>query len=163
MSSFLEKLNKRGVANTGSDRTASLPQASGGSAPGEGALQLDADVQQSLTEIVICAPLAGVDAADLRVTIEGENDIVVIQGERKKPGILTAKGEGSMKAGESAMFLQRECQWGQFFRKVFLPAEIEPSRAQVTLSKGLLTIVLPLKVEVPGAGNGIALQVAEVP
>jgi HSP20 family molecular chaperone IbpA len=160
MTSFLEKLNKRGLQSAKNAEANAAAQAGSSAQQGsDSAVQADVDVQQSLVDIIICSRLPGVDAADLRVSVEGENDIIVIQGECKKPDVLVAKGEGSMKAGETAMYIQKECKWGTFYRKVVLPVEIDPSQAEATMAKGVLILRLPLKTAKPKEENRIMLKV----
>ncbi|MDP3962924.1 MAG: Hsp20 family protein [bacterium] len=159
MSSFIEKLKKRGV-NAGGGGQEGAGAAAGASSPQDaGAIAVDVDIQQSMVDVVIIAPLSGVDLADVQITVEGEGDVVIVQGERKKPDILTAKGD-SMKAGETTMFISHENAWGPFYRRIVLPVEIEPSLARATLGRGLLTLTLPLK-KAAHKGTGTPVSVTE--
>jgi len=155
----MEKLNKRGI---GARKEGAAAATSGGSAAPDGdLLQLDADVQQSLNDIVIVVPLPGVELSELQIFVEGVGDVVVIQGERKRPDVLTAKSEGAMKTGETSTFLQRECKWGQFYRKIVLPVEIDIARTRASLGKGVLILTLPFKKAAAAGSSGTPVQVVE--
>ncbi len=101
-----------------------------------GFMQLDVDIYQSSGEIVIIAPVAGVEIADLDISIEKENDVVTIQGRRDMPLIdgIDDKGE----------YLRTECQWGAFYRQIILPQEVDVENIQAKLLKGILVLRLPL-------------------
>jgi len=158
MSSFIEKLKKRGL-HTGNGGQEAAGSKTPASAQDAGAISIDVDIQQSLADIVIIALLPGVELTDVQITVEGEGDVVILQGEVKKPEILTAKGD-SMKAGETTMFIAHENAWGPFYRRIVLPVEIEPSLARATLGKGMLMLTLPLK-KAARKGSGTPVNITE--
>jgi HSP20 family protein len=92
--------------------------------------QLAVDVYETAEDIVVKAPVAGVDEGDIDITVRP--DMVTISGERKEEREV---------ANES--YLARECFWGTFSRTVSLPTEGEADKAKATFNKGILTIRLP--------------------
>lgn len=102
-----------------------------------GFLQLDVDIYQNPNEIIIVAPIPGVEMKDLDITIENENDVITIQGKRESP--LDIKTET-----EESKYLRRECQWGQFYRQIILPQEVNVGEVKAVFHKGILYLTLPL-------------------
>ena len=96
----------------------------------EGEGQLAIDVYQTPDEIIIEAPIAGVNTDDLDVDIT--NDSVTVRGRREK----------TMRVKEEDYFYQ-ECYWGKFSRSVILPQEVDAEKAEATLKNGVLTVRLP--------------------
>lgn len=92
--------------------------------------QLAVDVYQTAGEIVVKAPVAGVAAEDINISVKP--DSVTISGERKEEKEVSAEG-----------YLARECFWGTFSRIVSLPTEGEPERAKATFKNGILTVRIP--------------------
>lgn len=95
--------------------------------------ELAIDVYQENGEIVIEAPVAGIRIEDLEVVIE--NDTIEIKGKREKTNQV-----------KSENYLLKECYWGSFSRKAILPVEVDESKAEATIKKGVLTIRVP-KIE----------------
>ena len=160
MSSFLQKLRGKGVVET-EEQTGSAAQDDGPA----GVVQLPVDVYQSDNEIIIYAQIPGTDVNKLDVSIEGENDVITVQGEQIRPENLVtmapeiAEEEGqqhndgenvqihigsSQPAGQGE-FSFEECVWGQFFRQIILPQEVDPGRASAKVKDGVLVLHLPLK------------------
>ena len=92
--------------------------------------QLTVDIYQTPTEIVITAPIAGVDIDDLDISLSG--DMISIKGERKMEPKTS-----------DADYLYQECFWGKFSRTIILPCEVQPDKVKASLKKGILTVVLP--------------------
>lgn len=92
--------------------------------------QLTVDVYETHKAIVIKSVVAGVSTSDLKITITPE--YVSISGERRHEETVD----------KDAYFYQ-ECFWGSFSRSISLPTEIDPEDAKASISKGVLTIVLP--------------------
>lgn len=90
--------------------------------------ELAIDMYETDSELVIQSAIAGVKPEELNIELEG--DILIIEGERKKP----TKEEGK--------YLIQECYWGKFSRKVVLPTEINPEKVEAEFKNGLLTIRL---------------------
>ncbi len=92
--------------------------------------QLTVDIYQTPSEIVIIAPIAGIDVENLDISLSG--DMVSIRGERK------------MEPKESEVdYLYQECFWGKFSRTIILPCEVQADKVKASLKKGILTIRLP--------------------
>ena len=105
-----------------------------------GFLQLDVDIFQTDLEIIIIASIPGVEVEDLDISIENENDVVTIQGKRNIPKV----GEESDEDLEERKYLRQECQWGQFFRQIILPQEVNVAEVEARFKKGVLILTLPL-------------------
>ena len=91
---------------------------------------LAVDVFQTQKEIVIKAPVAGVDKENIE--IEAKPDQVTIRGERKEE-----------KEVDEGNYYAKECFWGSFTRTVSLPVEGDPENANVTFKNGILTVRIP--------------------
>jgi len=102
----------------------------------EGFTQLDVDIYQTSSEIIIIAPISGVEVKDLDVSIENNNDVVIIQGEKIIPEFI--------KENINKKILRKECQWGVFYRQIILPQEINVSEVEAKFKKGILILKLPL-------------------
>ena len=120
-----------------------------------GAIQLDVDIYQTPTEIFVYAPVGGSDIGDLDISIEGDNDVVTIQGTKKRPEEKRYKEENGVKIeikneepigvqGAKERWLREECKWGVFYRQIVLPQEILISETEAKLEKGVLILRLPL-------------------
>jgi len=92
--------------------------------------QLSIDVFQDNHNVYILAPIAGVKAADVDITITDE--VVSIKGHRQ-PG---------HEEGLEKHFTQ-ECYWGPFSRSYVLPIAVNSESAKATLKDGLLRIEIP--------------------
>lgn len=156
MNSFLRKLKREGVVKQ--DEPANLPNPSvakpGSATVVSGVAQLPVDVFQSDRNIVIYAQIPGLNLDKLDISIEGDNDVVTIQGEYKRPeDISSAHHEGG---GE---FSLEECTWGQCFRQIILPQEIDAASADAKVKDGVLILTLPLK---NSSGKKIKMLVTKV-
>lgn len=96
----------------------------------EGEGQLSIDVYQNPDEIVIEAPIAGVNPDDLDIHITNES--VTIRGKRERE--RTVKEED---------YFYQECYWGRFSRSIILPQEVDAEKSEASLKNGILTIRLP--------------------
>jgi len=143
MGTFMDKLKGKGLVDKeGQPVDAGAPQnqtSQQASLPGH-ALQLPVDVFQSDNEIVIYAQLAGMDMQTLDVSITGENDVVSIQGSALRPEQLM-HDTGMTQNGD---FTLEECHWGDFYRQIILPDEIDPEHAEAKTKDGVLVLRLPL-------------------
>ncbi len=131
--SFLQRLKGRGV-RTGekllsSDEEMALDKIA----------QLDVDVFQTDNMIVVYAQSAGADMSDISVSIEGDADIVLIEGQRMRPETLAFP----KKKPEGAFFTE-ECVWGEFYRRIILPESVDIENADAKIKNGVLVLVLPL-------------------
>ena len=163
MSSFLQKLRGKGIVENNETDNDAAQQTD----TPAGVAQLPVDVYQSDREIVIYAQIPGTEVNKLDVSIEGENDVITIQGEQRRPEELASShiekehteheeqqndGENvqihvgdSMYGDMDGEFSFEECVWGQFFRQIILPQEVDPGRAAAKVKDGVLVLHLPLK------------------
>lgn len=132
--SFLQRLKNRGVRSEQS----SLQSESEETAADKVA-QLHVDVYQTERMIVIYAQAAGADMNDINVSIEGDADIVLIEGRRTLPEYIVFP----KKRDEGAYFAQ-ECIWGDFYRRIILPESVEIEKAEAKIKNGVLILILPL-------------------
>ena len=72
--------------------------------------QLSVDIYHKDKEIVILAPRAGVEEADVKISIT--DDVLVIKGERR-----------SREEVPENAYYTRECFWGNFSRSIVLPED----------------------------------------
>lgn len=131
--SFLQRLKGRGV------RSGDKLQSSEEETALDKIAQLDVDVFQTDDTIVVYAQAAGADLADIHVSIEGDADIVLIEGKRARPEYVVfpkAKPEGA--------FFTEECTWGDFYRRIILPESVDIESAEAKVKSGVLILVLPL-------------------
>lgn len=153
MGTFMEKLKGKGLVDqNGQPATAPMNIPTGQEVVPGHALQLPVDVYQSDDEIVIYAQLAGMDMHTLDVSISGENDVVSIQGSAQRPESLLFEAQG-VQNGEYTL---EECHWGDFYRQIILPDQIDPERAEAKTKDGVLALRLPL---VGRASKGLRLNV----
>jgi len=131
--SFLQRLKTRGVRTQekllSSDETTAVDKVA----------QLEVDVFQAENMIVVYAQAAGADMADVHVSIEGDADIVLIEGRRLRPENIAFP----KKKPEGAFFTE-ECIWGDFYRRIILPESVDIERADAKIKNGVLVLTLPL-------------------
>jgi HSP20 family protein len=132
--SFLQRLKNRGVRSG----QASLQSESEETAVDKVA-QLHVDVYQTERTIVIYAQAAGADMNDINVSIEGDADIVLIEGRRTLPEYIVFP-----KRREEGAFFAQECIWGDFYRRIILPESVEIEKAEAKIKNGVLILILPL-------------------
>ncbi len=131
--SFLQRLKGRGV------RSGDKLQSSEEETALDKIVQLDVDVFQTDDMIVVYAQAAGAELSDIHVSIEGDADIVLIEGKRMRPE-RTIFPKGKI---EGAFFTE-ECVWGDFYRRIILPESVDISAAEAKVKNGVLMLVLPL-------------------
>jgi len=132
--SFLQRLKGRGVKS------------------GEGSLQSDAeetavdkvaqlhvDVYQTERSIIVYAQSAGADMNDVHVSIEGDADIVLIEGKRVRPEYIVFP-----KKVVKGSYVAEECIWGDFYRRIILPESVNIDKAEAKIKNGVLILILPL-------------------
>lgn len=157
MGTFMDKLKGKGLVDQKGQPTQGLSQNMSGAQEvvPDHALQLPVDVFQSDNEIVIYAQLAGMDMHTLDVSISGENDVVSISGSAMRPESLMHEAQGA----QHGDYTLEECHWGDFYRQIILPDEIDPERAEAKTKDGVLALRLPL---VGRVGKGLRLNVVRV-
>jgi len=93
--------------------------------------QLSIDMYQNDDDLIIKAPVAGVDPADLEVSVT--EDSFSIKGKRHD--------EHKQEKGN---YFTHECYWGSFSRSESLPVSVVAEKAEASLNKkGVLTIRVP--------------------
>lgn len=131
--SFLQRLKGRGV------RTEKKLLSSEEETAVDKVVQLNVDVYQTDNLIIIYAQAAGADMADIHVSIEGDADIVLIEGRRLRPEFLAFP-----KKKPDGAFVTEECVWGDFYRRIILPESIDIDKADAKIKNGVLVLSLPL-------------------
>lgn len=131
--SFLQRLKGRGV------RSEQRLQSSEEETALDKVVQLDVDVFQTNDMIVVYAQAAGAELSDIHVSIEGDADVVLIEGKRMRPSHLAFP----RKKVEGAFFAE-ECVWGDFYRRIILPESVDIVHAEAKVKNGVLVLVLPL-------------------
>jgi len=99
------------------------------------------DVMQTKDSVIIYAQVAGSDIEDVSISVEGDADIVLIEGRRIRPEHIAFDRNKS----EGKYFIE-ECTWGKFYRRVILPESIDLDKAEAKIKNGVLVLVLPLAV-----------------
>jgi HSP20 family protein len=92
--------------------------------------QLAVDVYQTKDNVVIKAPIAGVKADDIDISVS--EDVVTLRGERVEE-----------KEVDREHYYVQECYWGSFSRSVILPTSTVAEKAVASLKDGVLTITIP--------------------
>lgn len=93
--------------------------------------QLSIDMYQTDDDLIIKAPVAGVDPDDLEVSVT--EDSFSIRGKRHDEH----KEKGNN-------YFVHECYWGSFSRKESLPVPVIAEKAEASLNKkGVLTVRVP--------------------
>ncbi|MFN3188587.1 MAG: Hsp20/alpha crystallin family protein [Candidatus Paceibacteria bacterium] len=105
----------------------------------EAVAQLDVDVVQTESSVIVYAQAPGADIHDVHIAIEGEDNIVIIEGQRKRPSHLVGLADGS-----DGTFFAQECAWGKFYRRIILPDSVEIKKAEAKIKNGVLIVILPL-------------------
>jgi HSP20 family protein len=90
------------------------------------------DVKETEDEIVVTAELAGLNPADVNVSVQ--NGVLTISGEKKEE-------QESGKDGSSYHLYER--RYGRFERSFTLPRAVIADDVQANFANGLLTITLP--------------------
>ncbi len=132
--SFLQRLKNRGVRSGQSSLQSDAEETAV-----DKVAQLDVDVYQTENMIVIYAQAAGADMNDVNVSIEGDADIVLIEGRRIRPEYLVFP-----KRVEQGAYFASECVWGDFYRRIILPESVEIEKAEAKIKNGVLILMLPL-------------------
>lgn len=132
--SFLQRLKGQGVRSG----EASL-QSDAEETAADKVAQLHVDVYQTERMIVVYAQSAGADMNDVHVSIEGDADIVLIEGKRIRPEYIVFP-----KKILRGSFVAEECVWGDFYRRIILPESVNIDKAEAKIKNGVLILVLPL-------------------
>ncbi len=93
--------------------------------------QLAVDIRETNDQLIIVAPLAGVDPDDVRIEIT--EDVVVIDGVREPP----------IPEGDSDEYLVNECYFGPFSRSIVLPEMVNSKKAKASFKQNVLVLEIP--------------------
>lgn len=96
-------------------------------------LRLPLDVYTTDNDIVVVAPVPGVNPDDVEITLEG--DTLTIKGEIKPPL-------------ENVDYLMQERAYGPFMRTLLLNIPVDTEKAEAKFENGLLTLTLPKAEEI---------------
>lgn len=144
--SFLQRLKVKGVRSgeklLSSDEESALDKVA----------QLHVDVFQTEQQIVIYAQAGGTDISDVQVSIEGDADIILIEGRRLRPEQIVFP-----KKKPHGAFVTEECVWGDFYRRIILPESVDIEKAVAKIKNGVLIISLPLLK--PGDKEKVQLKI----
>ncbi len=146
--SFLQRLKGRGV------RTDKKLLSSEEETALDKVAQLNVDVFQTDGLIVIYAQASGTELADIQVSIEGDADIVLIEGKRMRPEYIAFP-----KKKVDGAFFTEECVWGDFYRRIILPESVDIAAAEAKIKNGVLILILPLLD--PGEKDKVKLEVTK--
>ena len=91
---------------------------------------VDTFVSGDPPELTVLVELPGVDPATVSLVVGGR--ALLVSGERLRP------------SGESRLYQQMEIAYGPFARRIRLPADVDPERAQAEYERGVLRVSLPL-------------------
>ncbi len=133
--SFLQRLKNKGI-RSGQDSLQSDVE----DTAADKIAQLNVDVYQTEKTIVIYAQSAGADMNDISVSLEGDADIVLIEGRRIRPEYIAFNS----KKKEQGAFFAEECVWGDFYRRIILPESVDIEKAEAKIKNGVLVLVLPM-------------------
>lgn len=97
--------------------------------------QLSIDVYQDEHNVYVLAPIAGVKAADIDISITDE--VLTIRGQRKAGHEFPAEKH-----------FTQECYWGPFSRSYVLPIAVNSDEVRATLKDGLLRVEIPKDAKV---------------
>lgn len=92
--------------------------------------QLAVDLYETAKEMVVKAPVAGVDGEEIDITVTDE--MVIIRGSRK-----------DVREVDTSAYHAQECYWGTFSRTISLPQKGLADEAKANFAKGILTIRVP--------------------
>ena len=98
----------------------------------ESSLTPTIDMYEEEKELVVKAEMPGIAKKDLDITLDG--DVLTIKAEKKEE-----KEEGE----EGTTHYARERRFGQYVRRMTLPARVDAENISAILKKGLLEIKLP--------------------
>jgi HSP20 family molecular chaperone IbpA len=132
--SFLQRLKGKG-ARGGEDTLLSDAEETAA----DKVAQLHVDVYQTERMIVVYAQSAGADMNDVHVSIEGDADIVLIEGKRVRPEYIVFP-----KNVIKGSYVAEECVWGDFYRRIILPESVNIDKAEAKIKNGVLILILPL-------------------
>lgn len=100
------------------------------------------NVAESADAIVVEAELPGLDAADVDISVAG--DELVLKGSRPEPeGPRTEPAGDGDGAASGITWHRRERGSGAFERRIVLPVAVDAARVEARLVDGVLTVTCP--------------------
>jgi len=132
--SFLQRLKGKGVRDGNENLLSEAEETAV-----DTVAQLHVDVYQTEKMIVVYAQSAGADMNDVHVSIEGDADIVLIEGKRVRPEYIVFP-----KSKVRGAYVAEECTWGEFYRRIILPESVNIDTAEAKIKNGVLILILPL-------------------
>jgi HSP20 family protein len=100
--------------------------------------QLDVDIYETASRYVVLAAIPGVDSKKVDISVGEQNDVLIIQGAKESPM------DQLKLPGEKILPQHTECMWGNFYRQIILPQEVNPDAIEAFEENGILVIILPL-------------------
>jgi HSP20 family protein len=105
------------------------------------------DVAETETALTVSAELPGLDEKD--VTVELEDEVLTISGEKKAESETTEKG-----------WYRAERHYGSFRRVIPLPTDVQADAAKAVFKRGVLSIDIPKKPEAVQKKHTLKIQAA---
>ena len=96
--------------------------------------QLSVDIYHTRNEIVILAPIAGVEENAINISLT--EDVLVIKGERPSREEVAEQN-----------YYTKECFWGNFSRAIVLPTEADTRNISANFKNNVLEIRIPKSQE----------------
>lgn len=88
------------------------------------------DVYQDKDNVIVEAPLAGVDPNDVNVSVE--NDVLKIEGKSEHKSEV-----------DDQNYYRKEVRYGSFYRAIALPTHVKSDKANAIFENGLLKVIIP--------------------
>ncbi len=92
------------------------------------------DVLETPEAFMVLAEVSGLKKDEIQVTVK--RNMVYLSGKRQRPPMANA-----------VRYLQMEIEYGTFERTLELPVLVDESRIEAHYRDGLLTVVLPKKID----------------
>jgi HSP20 family protein len=106
--------------------------------------QVDCFRTEEPPAVTLVLDLAGIDPDQVSIEVTGRTALV--SGVRRRPDLACR-----------VSYRQMEIEYGPFQRRVALAEDVDPSSAEATYERGLLTVVMPLAQKPPTGRVTIAL------
>jgi HSP20 family protein len=88
------------------------------------------DVYQDKDNVIVEAPLAGVDPDKVSVSVE--NDVLKIEGKSEHKSEV-----------DDQNYYRKEVRYGGFYRAIALPTHVKSDKANAVFENGLLKVTIP--------------------
>ncbi|MBI4128690.1 MAG: Hsp20/alpha crystallin family protein [Parcubacteria group bacterium] len=92
--------------------------------------QPSADVSETAENVIVEMPLAGIDPANVEISVE--NDLLTVHGTTEQA-----------REGQEKNYHRKEIRRGSFSRTLTLPKPVKGDEAKAEYEKGILTITIP--------------------